>query len=57
MAGILTRLLPILRKKEIITEDLAVPEDLETLECVYRGLCRLPEANSRRRRIDFLTVP
>jgi len=57
MAGILTRLLPILRKKEIITEDLAVPEDLETLECVYRGLCRLPQANSCRRRIDFLTVP
>jgi len=57
MAGILTRLLPILRKKEIITEDLAVPEDLESLECVYRGLCRLPQANSRRRRIDFLTVP
>ena len=57
MAGILTRLLPILRKKEIITEDLAIPEDMNSLECVYRGLCRLPQRSSCRRRIDFLTVP
>lgn len=56
-SGILARLLPILHKEGIITEDLAIPEDFRDLECVYRGLCRLPQEGSRRRRIDFLTVP
>ncbi|KAF9446855.1 hypothetical protein P691DRAFT_732480 [Macrolepiota fuliginosa MF-IS2] len=55
--GILGRLLPVLHKAGIITEDLAIPEDLRDLECVYRGLCRLPQPGSRRRRIDILTVP
>ncbi|KXN90758.1 DNA polymerase lambda [Leucoagaricus sp. SymC.cos] len=56
-SGILARLLPILHKEGIITEDLAIPENFAELECVYRGLCRLPREDSRRRRIDFLTVP
>ncbi|KAJ3568687.1 hypothetical protein NP233_g5553 [Leucocoprinus birnbaumii] len=56
-SGLLARLLPILRKEGIITEDLAIPGDFKELECVYRGLCRLPQEGSRRRRIDFLTVP
>lgn len=50
-------LLPALHNAGIITEDLAIPENFTDLECVYRGLCRLPQQGSRRRRIDFLTVP
>lgn len=57
ITGILKRLLAALHKGGIITEDLAIPENLADLECVYRGLCRLPSPGSRRRRIDFLTVP
>lgn len=57
MIGILGRLLPALHKEGIITDDLAIPENLADLECIYRGLCRLPHPGSRRRRIDFLTVP
>ena len=41
----------------ILTEDLAIPEDPNDLEAIYRGLCRLPKGDSKRRRIDFLTVP
>lgn len=55
--GVLKRLLAALHKGGIITEDLAIPENSADLECVYRGLCRLPSPGSRRRRIDFLTVP
>jgi hypothetical protein len=43
-----------------VTEDLTVPSahELDGLEAVYRGLCRLPHIeDSKRRRIDFLTVP
>jgi DNA polymerase lambda len=47
----------VLHKEGILTEDLAIPEDFTGLECVYRGLCQLPQERSRRRRIDFLTVP
>jgi len=57
MAGILTRLPPILRHNENLTVDLAVPDNPINNDRVYRGHCRLPQANSRRRRIDFLTVP
>ncbi|XP_006455903.1 hypothetical protein AGABI2DRAFT_227537 [Agaricus bisporus var. bisporus H97] len=56
-SGVLKRLLAALHKGGIITEDLAIPENSADLECVYRGLCRLPSPGSRRRRIDFLTVP
>lgn len=42
----------------MITEDLALPDDPDDLEAVYRGLCCLPGVpNARRRRIDFLSVP
>ncbi|KAJ7735899.1 hypothetical protein B0H16DRAFT_124593 [Mycena metata] len=56
-AGILHHLLKALHEKNIITEDLALPEDPFDNEAIYRGLCRLPKFGSRRRRIDFLTVP
>ncbi|KAJ8690503.1 hypothetical protein PTI98_011928 [Pleurotus ostreatus] len=55
-AGVLPTLLSKLHEIGIITEDLAIPEG-DDEENVYRGLCRLPEPGSRRRRIDFLTVP
>ncbi len=54
--GVLPTLLSKLHEIGIITEDLAIPEG-DDEENVYRGLCRLPEPGSRRRRIDFLTVP
>ena len=42
----------------ILSEDLAIPDDLYDLEATYRGLCRLPDIDgSRRRRIDILCVP
>ncbi|KAJ7092439.1 DNA polymerase lambda [Mycena belliarum] len=56
-AGILHHLLKELRKRKIITEDLALPENPFDDESIYRGLCRLPQPGSRRRRIDFLVVP
>lgn len=58
-AGILQRLIHELHEAGIVTEDLALPEESEdSLEGCYRGLCRLPHVpNSKRRRIDFLTVP
>ncbi|KAF8624035.1 hypothetical protein AX15_006059 [Amanita polypyramis BW_CC] len=56
-SGILSRLLQDLHAARILTEDLALPEDPNDLEAIYHGLCRLPEEGSRRRRIDFLTVP
>ncbi|TFK48168.1 hypothetical protein OE88DRAFT_1647173 [Heliocybe sulcata] len=54
--GILRKLLRNLHEERIITEDLSIPEDLDDLENVYRGLCRRDE-HSRHRRIDFLAVP
>ncbi|KAF7297381.1 DNA polymerase lambda [Mycena indigotica] len=56
--GILHHLLKALHKKGIITEDLALPENPFDEEAIYRGLCRLPDRpDSKRRRIDFLTIP
>ena len=58
LAGVLPRLLEALHSAGILTEDLAITEDLYDLEATYRGLCRLPDVpNSKRRRIDFLAVP
>lgn len=57
LVGVLSRLLKDLHAAGIITEDLALPEDPDDLEAIYRGLCRVPKEGSRRRRIDFLTVP
>jgi DNA polymerase lambda len=52
------RLLRELHTVGILTEDLALPEDPDDLEAIYRGLCHLPHIEgSRRRRIDFLSVP
>ncbi|KAJ6554447.1 hypothetical protein B0H19DRAFT_1294205 [Mycena capillaripes] len=56
-AGILHHLLKALHEAEIISEDLALPENPFDDEAIYRGLCHLPQFGSRRRRIDFLTVP
>lgn len=56
-AGILYDLLKALHEKNIITEDLALPDDPLGDEAIYRGLCRLPDVGAKRRRIDFLTVP
>nr|BAF37047.1 DNA polymerase lambda [Coprinopsis cinerea] len=57
-AGVLGRLIQELHAVGVLTEDLALPEEIDDLEGVYRGLCRLPNVpNSKRRRIDFLTVP
>ncbi|TFK36111.1 hypothetical protein BDQ12DRAFT_714349 [Crucibulum laeve] len=56
-SGVLSHLLQELHAHGIITEDLALPEDPEDLEAIYRGLCKLPSEGARRRRIDFLTVP
>ncbi|KAJ7270618.1 hypothetical protein B0H12DRAFT_1208638 [Mycena haematopus] len=56
-AGILHHLLKALHDAKIITEDLALPDNPFDEEAIYRGLCHLPQFGSRRRRIDFLTVP
>ncbi|KAL0574084.1 hypothetical protein V5O48_007869 [Marasmius crinis-equi] len=56
--GVLSRLLKKLHDADILTEDLALPEDPDDLEAIYRGLCHLPgRKGSKQRRIDFLTVP
>ncbi|KAG5638696.1 hypothetical protein H0H81_010921 [Sphagnurus paluster] len=56
--GVLSQLLKALHEADIITEDLALPEDPDDLEAIYRGLCHIPgRPGARRRRIDFLTVP
>ncbi|KAG6844101.1 hypothetical protein H0H87_009776 [Tephrocybe sp. NHM501043] len=56
--GVLSKLLARLHAAGILTEDLALPEDPDDLEAIYRGLCRVPgRDDSKRRRIDFLTVP
>jgi hypothetical protein len=56
--GVLPRLLKDLHAVKILTEDLALPDDPEDLEAIYRGLCVRPgTADARRRRIDFLCVP
>ncbi|KAH8092177.1 hypothetical protein BXZ70DRAFT_951513 [Cristinia sonorae] len=55
-SGVLKKLLAKCHERGIVTEDLNLPDDWMDLENCYRGLCRRDE-NSRRRRIDFLTVP
>jgi len=64
-AGIIPRLLHALREAGIVTEDLALPDDLHAPEAVYRGLCKLPDTIDHegnpvprlRRRIDILSIP
>ncbi|KAI5984689.1 hypothetical protein EDD15DRAFT_2511856 [Pisolithus albus] len=56
-AGVLPRLLDRLRAAKVLAEDLAVPADPSELELTYRGLCKLPDAGAKRRRIDILCVP
>ncbi len=53
----LAKLLQKLHDVGILTDDLALPENPWDLEAIYRGLCHLPKEGSRKRRIDFLTVP
>ena len=48
-AGVLKKLLRELHLSGILTEDLAVPEDFNSLEQTYRGLCRRDENSSNRR--------
>ncbi|KIJ18088.1 hypothetical protein PAXINDRAFT_71726 [Paxillus involutus ATCC 200175] len=55
--GILPHLLERLHSAKILTEDLAIPDNFQDLELVYRGLCKLPEPSAKRRRIDILCVP
>jgi hypothetical protein len=56
--GLLPRLHASLKDAGILTEDLAIPDNPYDLEATYRGLCRLPnEPTSKRRRIDILSVP
>ncbi|KAJ3717229.1 DNA polymerase lambda [Lentinula guzmanii] len=56
--GVLHELLQKLHIAGILTEDLALPDYSKPLEAVYHGLCHLPNVpGTRRRRIDFLTVP
>jgi DNA polymerase lambda len=65
LLGIMSRLLHALHEAGIITEDLALPEDLHAPEAIYRGLCKLPDTVDNkgksvrrlRRRIDFLSIP
>ncbi|KAG0706233.1 hypothetical protein DFH29DRAFT_798644 [Suillus ampliporus] len=54
---LLPELLARLRTTKILTEDLALPDDFSALELCYRGLCKLPEPDAKRRRIDILCVP
>lgn len=55
--GLLPELLARLHAAKILTEDLALPDDFSALELCYRGLCKLPEPDAKRRRIDILCVP
>ncbi|KAF8841652.1 hypothetical protein BDN67DRAFT_900977 [Paxillus ammoniavirescens] len=55
--GLLPHLLERLHSANILTEDLAIPDNFQDLELVYRGLCKLPEPSAKRRRIDILCVP
>lgn len=55
--GLLPELLARLHATKILTEDLALPDDFSALELCYRGLCKLPEPDAKRRRIDILCVP
>lgn len=56
-AGLLPELLARLHAAKILTEDLALPDDFSALELCYRGLCKRPEPEAKRRRIDILCVP
>jgi len=64
-AGVIPHLLRALHEADIITEDLALPDDSHSLEATYRGLCKLPDTvdidgrivRRVRRRIDILSVP
>jgi DNA polymerase lambda len=55
--GLLPELLARLHALKILTDDLALPDDFSALELCYRGLCKLPEPDAKRRRIDILCVP
>lgn len=58
LLGVMPRLLRELHAADILTEDLALPEDPDDISASYRGLCHLPHIEgSRRRRIDILSVP
>ncbi|KAG9101063.1 hypothetical protein FRC06_003406 [Ceratobasidium sp. 370] len=52
----LRRLIPVLRARNLVTHDLAFPNDENELEAKYMGLCQL-HSDTLMRRIDILTVP
>ncbi|KAF9529876.1 hypothetical protein CPB83DRAFT_851735 [Crepidotus variabilis] len=57
-SGVLPRLLHALHKAGILTKDLAIPDNPDDLEAVYRGLCTIPGSSiAKQRRIDFLCLP
>lgn len=47
--GVIRLLLKELHLRGVITDDLALPEDMEGLEASYRGLCRRDDSSKRRR--------
>lgn len=49
VAGLLHRLLPLLRKRGIIRHDLALPHEDDILEAKYMGLCASTTSNKLRR--------
>jgi len=55
-AGAAKKLWQACHTQGIITDDLVMPDDWNDLELIYRGLCR-KDTRSKRRRIDFLSVP
>ncbi|KAH7099804.1 Nucleotidyltransferase, partial [Auriculariales sp. MPI-PUGE-AT-0066] len=55
-AGVLQKLLRILHRDGIITEDLGTPHEQDSLEAKWMGIGRR-DATSKRRRIDILTIP
>lgn len=64
LIGIVPQLLQALHDAGIVTEDLALPDDLHVPEAIYRGLCKLPDTLvdgkvvlRLRRRIDILSIP
>jgi len=55
-SGILRRLLEVLHRDGIVTEDLSKPHEVDGLEAKWMGIGRR-DAGGKRRRIDILAIP